>query len=79
MTGRSFLDTNVLVYAVDNAEPSKQKTARELMSMTNDIVISAQVLNEFYVTITRKLKPVVAPDIAANYDGLTIENPFATS
>lgn len=66
MTGRSFLDTNVLVYAVDNAEPAKQKVARQLMSMTSDIVISAQVLNEFYVTITRKLKPAITPDIAAS-------------
>lgn len=65
MTGRSFLDTNILVYAVDDAEPAKQKIARELLSMTSDIVISAQVLNEFYVTVTRKLKPAVAPDTAA--------------
>lgn len=28
MPGRTFLDTNVLVYAVDNADPAKKQTAR---------------------------------------------------
>ncbi len=65
MTGRTFLDTNILVYAVDEADPSKQKIARTLLKQTDSIVISAQVLNEFFVTVTRKLKPAVAPDVAA--------------
>lgn len=66
MNDRAFLDTNVLVYAVDSAEPDKRKAARALLSEVDDIVISAQVLNEFYVTITRKLKPAVDPETAAN-------------
>ena len=65
MTGRDFLDTNILVYAVDDADPAKQDIARALLTKADNIVISAQVLNEFYVTITRKLKPVVAPEAAA--------------
>lgn len=65
MTGRNFLDTNILVYAVDEADPAKQKIARTLLTQTENIVISAQVLNEFYVTVTRKLKPGVAPETAA--------------
>jgi predicted nucleic acid-binding protein len=64
MTGRTFLDTNILVYAVDDAEPAKRNTARALLAETVEIVLSAQVLNEFYVTVTRKLNPAVAPDIA---------------
>jgi predicted nucleic acid-binding protein len=64
MPGRTFLDTNVLVYTVDNADPAKQRTARTLLAETADPVVSAQVLNEFYVTITRKLQPAVAPDTA---------------
>ena len=64
MTGRTFLDTNVLVYAIDDADSTKKKTARILLTETANVVLSAQVLNEFYVTITRKLKPAVAPEIA---------------
>jgi predicted nucleic acid-binding protein len=66
MSGRAFLDTNVLVYAVDDADPAKKKTARELLAQADDVVISAQVLNEFYVTVTRKLKPAVEADAAAH-------------
>jgi predicted nucleic acid-binding protein len=64
MPGRTFLDTNVLVYSVDNADTAKQRTARTLLAETADPVVSAQVLNEFYVTITRKLQPAVAADTA---------------
>lgn len=63
MTARSFLDTNVLVYAFDDGEPVKQAIARELLaSMEPDhFAVSAQVLNEFYVATTRKLaKPLAA-------------------
>ncbi len=64
MPGRTFLDTNVLVYAVDNADPAKKQIARALLTGTADVVVSAQVLSEFYVTITRKLQQAVAPDMA---------------
>jgi len=64
MPGRTFLDTNVLVYAMDNADPAKKQTARALLTETADVVVSAQVLSEFYVTITRTLQPAVAPDTA---------------
>lgn len=64
MPGRTFLDTNVLVYAVDNADPAKTQTARAMLTETADVVVSAQVLSEFYVTITRKLQQAVAPDTA---------------
>ncbi|WP_100446475.1 PIN domain-containing protein [Glycomyces xiaoerkulensis] len=66
MAGRTFLDTNVLVYAVDSAEPDKKKVARELLAQAANVVISAQVLTEFYVTVTRKLKPAVDPETAAH-------------
>jgi predicted nucleic acid-binding protein len=63
MTVRTFLDTNVLVYAVDKADPVKNATARTLLTETSAIVVSAQVLNE--VTITRKLDPPVVAATAA--------------
>lgn len=64
MPGRSFLDTNVLVYSVDDADPAKKKTARAVLAETADVVLSTQVLGEFYVTITRELSPAVEPDTA---------------
>lgn len=57
MTGRQFIDTNVLVYAFDEAEPAKRGAAQKILESTDPdtLVVSAQVLNEFYVTVTRKL------------------------
>lgn len=52
----SFLDTNVLVYAVvsDPDESAKRETALALIER-EDFALSAQVLQEFFVTVTRKL------------------------
>ena len=53
---RAFVDTNVLIYAVDTNNPSKQTRARLLLTeIAESMVISTQVLLEFYVTATRKL------------------------
>lgn len=63
MSARAFLDTNVLVYAVDEDEPAKREVARALLADAagQRFVLSAQVLGEFYVTVTRKLaRPVDA-------------------
>lgn len=49
-----FLDTNVLVYLFDADAPAKQAIARELVA-AGRLVLSSQVLSEFYVTVTRKL------------------------
>jgi predicted nucleic acid-binding protein len=53
-----FLDTNVLVYAADNADARKRERARELLrtqSSENEVFISTQVLQEYFVSITKKL------------------------
>lgn len=57
MTSRVFVDTNVWVYAVDDGEPHKQAQARAVIAPApdTDVVVSAQVLGEFYVTVRRKL------------------------
>ncbi|MGE4425889.1 MAG: PIN domain-containing protein [Solirubrobacteraceae bacterium] len=68
MSARTFLDTNVLVYAYDTAEPRKQRIAQELLAAApaESLVISSQVLSEFYVTVTRKLpEPLSLPDASA--------------
>src|ERR1700681_247475 len=58
MTARSFFDTNVLVYADDNAAPIKQGLAAELIAehrRGRTGVVSLQVLQEYFVVATRKL------------------------
>ncbi len=58
MSARSFFDTNVLVYADDKVAPAKQRRALELIAKhRRDAtgVVSLQVLQEYFVTVTRKL------------------------
>lgn len=68
MTVRAFVDTNVWVYAVDGADPAKQAIAASALSRTGDrqLVVSAQVLGEFYVVTTRKLAEPLSPERAAS-------------
>jgi len=59
MSARSFFDTNVLVYADDKNEPVKQRRSRSLWAehrREGTGVVSLQVLQEYFVTVTRKLK-----------------------
>ena len=59
MTAKSFVDTNVLVYAYDDADRTKQAKARELICAgveTGLGVISTQIMQEFYSAVTRKKK-----------------------
>jgi predicted nucleic acid-binding protein len=65
MSVECFLDTNVLVYAVSSAEGEAGKRARALELVREaDFGLSAQVLQEFYVTVTRKIRKPVAPELA---------------
>ena len=60
-----FIDTNVLVYLFDNDSPEKQARARRLLEdEAASIVLSTQVLGEFYVTVTRKLANPLPPNLA---------------
>lgn len=68
MNGRTFLDSNVLVYSVDESpgEKAKHERAVELLSMQPEsLVVSSQVLQEFYVVTTRKLKNPLSEERAA--------------
>jgi predicted nucleic acid-binding protein len=59
MSARSFFDTNVLVYADDESAPVKQRRVRDLFAehrRAGTGVVSLQVLQEYFVTVTRKLK-----------------------
>jgi len=65
MTVECFLDTNVLVYAVSSApsDLAKKEKALEMIERA-DFGLSAQVLQEFYVTVTRKIAKTLAPEAA---------------
>lgn len=67
MTDRYFVDTNVLVYARDASAPEKQQRATQWVKAlwaARAGRLSTQVLNELYVTLTRKLKPGLEPKAA---------------
>jgi predicted nucleic acid-binding protein len=65
MSVEAFLDTNVLVYAVssDPGEAFKKKRALALIESI-DFGLSAQVMQEFYVVVTRKIARPLASDDA---------------
>lgn len=56
---RTFLDTNVLVYSDDPRDPTKQLTALDVINEHLRLrtgVVSLQVLQEYFVTTTGKLR-----------------------
>jgi predicted nucleic acid-binding protein len=55
-----FLDTNVIVYAAAGRDTAKRERALELIE-TRDFGLSAQVLQEFYVTVVRKAEVPLTP------------------
>ncbi len=59
-----FLDTNVLVYLFDGDEPEKKAIAESIFREHTAIRFSTQVLEEFYVTVTRKLGRPMHPEQA---------------
>ena len=62
MTGPVFVDTNVFVYRYDTRVPEKQSRADDWLRLvwrSRSGRVSFQVLQEFYATITRKLRPAM--------------------
>ncbi len=58
MPGRSFLDSNLLVYTDDRDEPRKQEVALAVLEecrRRSSGVVSSQVLQEYFAVATRKL------------------------
>ena len=67
MNGKTFVDTNVLIYAHDLDAGRKHDTARKvLLELWNERegILSAQVLQEFYVNATRKITRPLSKDSA---------------
>ncbi len=68
MSGKSFVDTNVVVYAADEnpAYRAKRDAAVELLAREPEsLVLSTQVLQEFYHVVTRRLAKPLDPGRAA--------------
>lgn len=64
MSDRAFLDTNILVYAYDEHERWKQKKAQALLTdgiESENVVLSVQVLGEFFNVVTRHIKLPLSP------------------
>ncbi|MBI4373320.1 MAG: PIN domain-containing protein, partial [Deltaproteobacteria bacterium] len=69
MADKTFIDANILVYAHDIEAGSKRARAVEVIEeLWNHRrgVISLQVLQEFYVTLTQKISKPVFPKLALN-------------
>ena len=60
-----FVDTDVLLYAIsrDEDEAAKARTANAILD-GGDLGLSVQVLQEFYVAVTRKIRTPLAPELA---------------
>lgn len=86
MSGRRFVDTNILIYAHDLDADAKHERAaavvRELWENDGG-VISVQVLQEFYVNVTQKipqpLPPAEARGLLQAYRAWRVEAPTATT
>lgn len=71
MSDRTFVDTNVLVYAVDESEAVKRGLARRALANDDygELVLSSQVLSELYVAVTRRLATPLSDEEAAEVVG----------
>lgn len=66
MLVESFLDSNVLVYAFDDAAPAKQAIAKRLIS-SNTWVCSWQVIQEFASVALHKFEVPMKPEDLSDY------------
>jgi predicted nucleic acid-binding protein len=67
MSGKTFIDTNVLIYAHDADAGAKHQIAKEVLRelwTERTGVLSVQVLQEFYVNVTRKISTPVSKELA---------------
>ncbi len=67
MSDRAFVDTKILIYAHDADAKSKHTVAKRVLGelwRQRTGVLSMQVLQEFYVNVTRKIKIPLPKDVA---------------
>jgi predicted nucleic acid-binding protein len=84
MSVRTFVDTNILIYAHDVDQGEKHRTARSILielMLDRSGVLSPQVLQEFYVNVTRKIaKPLTkreAREVVEDYSVWCIDTTAA--
>lgn len=68
MSGSVFLDTNILVYAIETGGPEPGKSAVALaLARRDDVCLSTQVLGEFYSAVTsrRRARPLTHDEAVA--------------
>lgn len=67
MSARTFVDTNVLIYAHDIDAKSKHEAAKSVLRelwVERSGALSTQVLQEFYVNVTRKIPHPISKESA---------------
>lgn len=74
-----FIDTNILVYTLDQKNIEKRDMARKIVKKvveSHQPVISTQVIKEFYVVASNKLKadPIIVKNIIHNFHNMEIVN-----
>jgi predicted nucleic acid-binding protein len=85
MTARTFVDSNILIYAHDADAGSKQQRAADQLTelwKSGTGLLSTQVLQEFYVNVTRKigspLPASAAREVVRDY-AVWIESPITAA
>jgi len=80
MSGKTFLDTNVLIYLYSKDEPQKKEAAaKAIEACSGPVIISTQVINEFSNILIRKfgldaldVLPAIE-ELAAAFDVVTFD------
>jgi predicted nucleic acid-binding protein len=64
MPGPDFLDSNILVYAHDDADPKKQRIAQDLIrrAVAGEMLVSTQTLAEFSATLLQRFSKEYSAD-----------------
>lgn len=74
-----FVDTNVVAYAFDRADPTKQRVAIELLEGGERLVLSTQVLLETWWVLTRRLAEPLEEDRASEIIDRLCELPVVST
>ena len=74
-----FIDTNLFIYSIDQKELEKKDKARGILKKIIDAhqpVISTQVIKEFYVVASTKLKAdqLIVKNIIHNFRNMEVVN-----
>ena len=80
MPGKYFIDSNIIVYAHDIDKKRRETAEQDIINgaISGNAVISAQVLSEFFVTVTQKIKePLTLPQAEAEVPSFPFRGCFS--